>query len=159
MDALGICACGWLRVNTYAHSKDGVQTLVSLMRMCGQTCPILDRRGSCNTIRGVSGNTIGEGDFLVQVGGLVLRFYWMLLYDSRKLRDEGVFFAGRPSVDENVQCYLISSVDIFESIPRQQKCVNPPNLDEKLSFATLHPRYRKTLTLRGPVRLYMVSDL
>ena len=43
----------------------------------------------------------------MQVGGLELRFYWMLSY-SRKLRDAEGRFAGRPSVDENV---LISAVD------------------------------------------------
>ena len=155
MDALGICARGWQRVNTYAHSKDGVQTLVSLMRMCGQTCPILDRRGSCNTIRGVSGNTIGEGDFLVQVGGLVLRMNWMLLYDSRKLRDEGRF-AGRPSVNENVQ-YRLSTFSRAYLGNKSASMLQTWN--ERLSFATLHPRYRITLTLRRPVRLYMVSDL
>ena len=66
----------------------------------------------------------------MQVGGLELRFYWMLLY-SRKLRDEGRF-AGRPSVDENVRCYVISAVDLFDGITRQQKRFNDPNLVRRI---------------------------
>ena len=50
-----------------------------------------------------------------------------MLLHSRKLRDEGRF-AGRPSVDENVRCYVISAVDLFDGITRQQKRFNDPNL-------------------------------
>ena len=66
----------------------------------------------------------------------------MWIYYSRKLRDEGRL-AGSPSVDENVRCYVISAVDIFEGITRQQKRVNPPNLVRRVIISNIiYSRYK-----------------